>query len=195
MDSSQPSCDKCDGPHATDSCPLFQKVREEHKDAWVHYGTKHPDTLSEDGGNFVLRNATVVRQLGDGNCLFHSLVYSFSGGDSGYDSAIKLRQEIAKFIEDRPELEIAGNTIEEWVRWDQHCSAQAYARRMAVSGWGGAIEMTCFSLMRGANVHVYESAGGEEFKRISCFNVRHPRKTVHVLYQGRCHYDALVPAL
>merc|ERR1719464_1750215 len=33
-----PVCDKCDGPHATDKCPHFKKVREKHKDAWSMLG-------------------------------------------------------------------------------------------------------------------------------------------------------------
>lgn len=33
--------------------------------------------------------------------------------------------------------------------------------RMAVSGWGGGIEMAAFSRMKKVNVHVYERCGGE----------------------------------
>jgi hypothetical protein len=93
-----------------------------------------------------------------------------------------------------PSLEIAGDTLEEWVRWDSNTSVRTYASRMSVSGWGGGIEMACFAQKYNVNVHVYEQMRGlsAEFKRISCFNSpTRTSKTVHVLYQGRAHYDAL----
>jgi|EP01047_Picozoa_sp_COSAG01_P112218 hypothetical protein len=37
----------------------------------------------------------------------------------------------------------------------------------------------------------YEKKRGA-FKRISCFDAPGARRTVHVLYAGRMHYDALV---
>lgn len=185
-------CDKCDGPHATDCCPFFKKAREDHKDAWANYGERKPHAMGSDGGNFVLHRARVVAQPGDGSCLFHSLCYSLS--ERFYDSAEQLRREIARFIESHTKLEIAGNTIEEWVLWDQQSSAQTYAWQMARTGWGGGLELACFSRMKNMNVHVYERSGGS-FKRISCFDVPRPVQTVHILYQGGVHYDALVPLM
>lgn len=180
-------CDKCDGPHATERCPHFVKPREQHKDAWVNYGQKKPLQMGCDGGHFVLRNARIVRQPGDGSCLFHSLCYGL--GDR--TSAATLRRELARFVADNPQLEIAGDSIEEWVRWDSGSSCDSYARRMHQGHWGGGIEMAAFAQLKGVNVHVYEQRGGQ-FKRISCFNSSNAHRTVHVLYQGRMHYDALV---
>jgi len=101
------------------------------------------------------------------------------------------------------------------VKWDSNCSGTchiltssplfyllfyvyvlvgAYASRMSVSGWGGGIEMAACSRMNKVNVHVYEAdrrSGG--YKRISCFDYRGAHTTVHVLYRGGVHYDALVP--
>jgi hypothetical protein len=110
-------------------------------------------------------------------------------------SAQSLRRDLAEFLLRNPNLEIAGDTLEEWVRWDANTSVRAYAQRMALSGWGGGIEMACFANKFSVNVHVYEAMRGysAEYKRISCFNSPHARKTVHVLYQGRAHYDALQP--
>jgi hypothetical protein len=105
-----------------------------------------------------------------------------------------LRREIAGFLQQNPSLQIAGDTLEEWVRWDSNSSVAEYARRMAMSGWGGGIEMAACSLLKNVNVHVYENAHrGSEFKRISCFDCPNALKTIHVLYQGGVHYDALVP--
>ena len=53
-----------------------------------------------------------------------------------------------------PKLEISGDTIEEWVNWDANTSVSSYARRMAVTGWGGGIEMAVCSILKKVNVHV-----------------------------------------
>jgi len=187
-------CDKCDGPHATDACPHFRKARETHKDAWANYGKKSPMHMGGAGGNFVLRNARVVRQPGDGSCLFHSLCYGLNSRarDNGA-RAFSLRRELAHFVARHPQLEIAGDTLEEWVRWDANTTCGNYANRMASGGWGGGIEMAACSLLKQINVHVYEQQRQGQFKRISCFNNPSAPKTstIHVLYQGRNHYDAL----
>lgn len=186
------TCDKCDGKHPTDKCPYYKKEREGHKDAWANYNCKGgPHQMGNTGGNFVLKSARIIRQPGDGSCLFHSLNQGLNSGSS----AQCLRREIAGFLQQNPSLQIAGDTIEEWVRWDSNTSVSDYARRMAVSGWGGGIEMAACSLLKKVNVHVYEKgrACAGEFRRISCFENPDALRTIHVLYQGGLHYDALVP--
>jgi hypothetical protein len=65
---------------------------------------------------------------------------------------------------------------------------------MRVGGWGGGIEMAACSVLKGVNIHVYEAKKlGNSYKRISCFDVAGARRTLHVLYGGRMHYDALIP--
>jgi len=187
-------CDKCDGPHATIACPHFKKPREEHKDAWANYGSKRPSHMGSDGGNVVLRNARTIKQPGDGSCLFHSLCYGLSRNGTGRFDPHSLRREIARFIEENPHLEISGDTLEEWIRWDANTSSTAYARRMAAGGWGGGIEMAACSRLKNVSVHVYEPLRTGGFRRISCFDHPQARGTVYVLYQGGVHYDALVPA-
>ncbi|CAE8695805.1 unnamed protein product, partial [Polarella glacialis] len=183
----------CDGKHPTDRCPNYQKEREKHKDAWVNYGRKAgPHQMGGAGGNFLLRSARVMRQPGDGSCLFHSLLHGLQTGGS----ASSLRRDIAYFLQSNSSMQIAGDTLEEWVKWDSNTSVNDYARRMAVGGWGGGIEMACCSLLKNVNVHVYESnrgGGSSEFKRISCFDSPNAARTIHVLYQGGVHYDALQP--
>eukprot|EP00927_Polykrikos_kofoidii_P041201 TRINITY_DN35121_c0_g1_i1.p1 TRINITY_DN35121_c0_g1~~TRINITY_DN35121_c0_g1_i1.p1 ORF type:complete len:450 (-),score=56.24 TRINITY_DN35121_c0_g1_i1:418-1767(-) len=191
--SSPVCCDKCDGRHPTDRCPHFNREREKHKDAWVNYGRKGgPHQMGAAGGNYVLKSARVVRQPGDGSCLFHSLSHGLGAAGGG---AASLRREIASFLQQHPALQVAGDTLEEWVRWDSNASVADYARRMASCGWGGGIEMVACSLLKNVNVHVYENArsGCGEFKRISCFDCPNAPRTIHVLYQGGVHYDALVP--
>eukprot|EP00931_Biecheleriopsis_adriatica_P090789 TRINITY_DN64717_c0_g1_i1.p1 TRINITY_DN64717_c0_g1~~TRINITY_DN64717_c0_g1_i1.p1 ORF type:complete len:505 (-),score=89.44 TRINITY_DN64717_c0_g1_i1:8-1522(-) len=189
-------CDKCDGPHLTDHCPHFKKTREDHKDAWCNYGKKGPVGMGKSGGKLVIRSARPVRQPGDGSCLFHSLCFGLSGGrKSGGGEATQLRRDLANFIAKNPRLEISGDTLEEWVRWDARSSVHEYTRRMAVGGWGGGIEMAACALLKKVNVHVYETLrGGRGYERISCFEPPQgpARQTIHVLYQGGVHYDALV---
>jgi len=192
------SCDRCDAKtHTTDECPHFNKVREDHKDAWLNYGKKGPLSMGGDGGNKVLcpTDAKMVRQPGDGSCLFHSLRHGLVSSNLYKPvDASQLRRAIADFILKNPRLEIAGDTLEEWVRWDQDISCDAYAKRMAQAGWGGGIEMAACSHLLKVNVHVYEQQQGGRFRRISRFDysAAAEKRTVNVLYRGRMHFDALV---
>ena len=71
------------------------KKRDDHPDAKKGVGK----SIGEgSGGDFVLKNAKVVTQPGDGNCLFHSLCYGL--GDNS--TASGLRRAIAKFVEQNP---------------------------------------------------------------------------------------------
>jgi hypothetical protein len=78
-------CDKCDGRHATDSCPYYKKKRDDHPDgnahsypppafalvhashrtpsfaAWRHVGRK-PKDMGSNGGIVIVSSARVVRQ-------------------------------------------------------------------------------------------------------------------------------------
>ena len=164
--------------------------KENHKDAWANYGKGALNVMGSGGGNFVLRNAKLVKQPADGSCLFHSLCVGLANRD-----AEGLRRELARFVAQNPHVEISGDTIEEWVRWDANTSCELYARRMERSGWDGGIEMAVCSLLKKVNVHVYEryERSHGDFLRISCFDDPEARKTVHVLYQGEVHFDALLP--
>lgn len=148
--------------------------------------------MGGSGGNFVLRSAKVVRQPGDGSCLFHSMAYGL-----GSRGATSLRREIAAFVQQNATLKIADTPLKDWVKWDQGCGVTAYATRMKYSGWGGGIEMAACARLLNVNVHVYERRRSGGYQRISCFDAPgragRSAKTVHVLYCGGCHYDALVP--
>lgn len=181
-------CDKCDGKHETADCPYFKKGREEHPDAQKNSKDKLGGTSLLPGS--LIKNGRVVRQPGDGSCLFHSMCYGLGGGN-----ASRLRSEICAFIQRNPTLKISDTPLKDWVKWDSgYNSVQEYARHMSNSAWGGGIEMACVSHMKGCNVHVYER-GRLGFKRISAFdNPASPetKKTIRVLYGGGVHYDALI---
>eukprot|EP01038_Epipyxis_sp_PR26KG_P008191 gene8191-11081_t len=181
-------CDKCDGKHETDNCPYFKKKREDHPDAQKKSANQIGGTSLLPGS--YLNNARVVRQPGDGSCLFHSMTYGLKNNST----ASRLRSEICSFIQNNPTLKISDTPLKDWVKWDSGLSCVDYARNMSRSAWGGGIEMACVSQLKGCNVHVYERHG-LGFKRISAFD--HPdspelRPIVRVLYCGGVHYDALV---
>lgn len=179
-------CDKCDGPHHGDDCPHFKgKQRDQHKDAWVAYGKKSAADNNSKTAH-VLRNARVVRQPGDGSCLFHSLAYGL-----GTD-ATRLRAEIADHISSNPDSLVADNPIQDWVLWDAGTDVKSYARTMrSGSRWGGAVELAVCAEIKGLPIHVYER-GSSGLVRISSFggDAAHGR-VVNVLYGGRVHYDAI----
>jgi hypothetical protein len=177
-------CDKCDGKHETSECPYYRKARDSHPDAQKNFYKKLGGTSNLPGA--LLKNARVVRQPGDGSCLFHSMSYGLADGSN----ANSLRREICSYIDSNPKTNIADTPIRDWVKWDSNSSVSEYVRKMSRGAWGGGIEMACTSLLKGVNIHVYErsSAG---YVRISAFD--HPdqperRKTVRVLYCGGVHY-------
>jgi hypothetical protein len=181
-------CDKCDGNHETDNCPYYKKKREDHPNAQKRDGKQIGGTSWLPGS--YISNGRVVRQPGDGSCLFHSLSY---GLGSGY-SATRLRQDICSFIAANPSLLISETPLKDWVKWDSGSSVQDYCRRMSAGSWGGGIEMACLSQMKQVNVHVYERSG-MGYKRISAFD--YPINTeckpiIRVLYCGGVHYGKFV---
>ena len=48
--------------------------------------------MGKSGGNFKLRSARVIRQPGDGNCLFHSMAYHLGGTNAGQPSLLSSNQ-------------------------------------------------------------------------------------------------------
>lgn len=132
-------------------------------------------------------DARVVAQPMDGSCLFHSISHGLQDGTT----ASLLRLEISKHIVEHPTMLVADTPLSEWVQFDSGCGVSSYALKMAGDSWGGGIEIEVAAHVRGVNVHVFEKSHGG-YQRISCFSAGcDGAKTVNVLYQGRCHYDAL----
>lgn len=179
-------CDKCDGNHETSECPYYKKKRENHPDAQ----RRKVKSLGKGGKRVIVRSGRVVRQPGDGSCLFHSLAYGL-GGTSGR----RLRAEICSYIRNHPDVDIAGNPLKDWVKWDSNQSVSRYARAMSGSRWGGGIEMAVCAKMKDVNIHVYERRGwfSGGYERISCFENPGAKRTISVLYCGGIHYDAFIP--
>jgi hypothetical protein len=178
-------CDKCDGKHETSLCPYYKKDRDQHPDAQKNFYKKLGGVSTLPGQT--LERCRVVRQPGDGSCLFHSMSYGLRDGSN----ASSLRRDICSFIDQNPAMRIADTPLSDWIRWDSGGSVSSYTSRMRRGAWGGGIEMASLSLLKGVNVHVYERSRAGGFVRISAFD--HPsrpegRKTVQVLYCGGVHY-------
>ena len=159
------------------------------------------DVLHDVRGRSALVGATVVKQPGDGSCLFHSLAYGarqlpvLGVADVELSTAEGVRARVLRFLESHPAEECAGVPLRDWVLWESNLEPVAYCSRMRQPGaWGGAIEMLCFSRVANASVRVYERKG-DGFEQISAFDVEQQtgsaERLVRVLYSGRSHYDAL----
>eukprot|EP00971_Amphidinium_carterae_P324826 6454778-Amphidinium_carterae.1 len=91
--------------------------------------------------------AKVVRQPGDGNCLFHSLSYSLGG------TASSMRADICSFIEKNPDLEIAGTCLSEWITMLAGTTVEVYAKKMGKTGvWGTAQEIVACAHLKRVNI-------------------------------------------
>jgi hypothetical protein len=98
-------CDKCDGKHETEQCPYYKKRRDDHPDA--QKGSRQKlGGFSLLPGSTIMR-AKVVRQPGDGSCLFHSMSYGLGNGLT----APRLRSEICNFIQNNPDLKISDTPL------------------------------------------------------------------------------------
>lgn len=186
-------CPKCDGEHTEDDCPYFKAKRESHEDAWAALNKAQCCAAEEDNGPEVV-DCEVVKQPGDGACLFHSLVYGLGAG-----SAAALREEVSAFISSQADALLSGTPVHQWVTWDSNLTPEAYADRMRdPKKWGGAIEIAITAMLKKVQVRVYEPAEGQagRFQRISVFGAPggEKGKVVHLAYGGRVHYDALVVA-
>ena len=180
-------CDKCDGKHLTENCPYFKKPREAHPDATSR--GKGLGSIPSTLPGATLRNARVVRQPGDGSCLFHSLSYGLKD-----INANTLRAEICNYIINNPNMLIADSPISDWVKWDSGSSVVDYGRKMSRGAWGGGIEMAVVCKMKNVNVHVYEKQWDGSLKRISAFDTSvspESRPIIRVLYCGGVHYGML----
>ena len=126
----------------------------------------------------------VVPVPGDGNCLFSALALHEDGDEAA------LRTEVADFLEDHA-LE-QGEFAEAWLE------EADYLRGDKEDHWGGDTAITAYSLMRGKQiiVHTKPTGNGEvqvedkTHQAVSLVNGAAP--VIHVLYNGRNHYDGLV---
>lgn len=137
-----------------------------------------------------------IRQLGDGNCLYRSLVYCVK--DRLNITHNKLRITLAQWVVKNQKLEINGAEIAKWIRWENHCDVFSYCNRQKRPSqeWGGQIELCAFSHVYNVEINVFQFNTIEKvYKRVTNFPTRSKTKstlkTVNLLYVNRNHYDAL----
>lgn len=104
----------------------------------------------------------VVRQPGDGSCLYHSLCEGWNSlpsreRDGGVTlTAPYLRHFLSTLVLERSDREIAGTPLSDWIRMETGESPEEYARRMRKGGgWGGSVECMLFADTFGVCVSVY----------------------------------------
>lgn len=144
----------------------------------------------EQAANELIVDGVLIRQPEDGSCLFHSIAYGLGDGAE----AGALRAQIAECIGEKPTLQIAKTTIEEWVRLTAGTTTATYTQELSLqSTWGGALEMAVAAQIKGINIDVYERCHHDQFRRISSFATADTTRTVNVVYRTKpCrHYDAL----
>ena len=196
-------CDKCDGSHPTWNCPYYRHTKNLSSN--VHSAQNRAGEVQ----------GRVIRQPGDGSCLFHSLAFglghTFEQATSSQpwnflsrlvrpSNGLQLRSAIADWIDNHYMVEFNSRQIGEWIRMDSHQSVHDYTNRLRSGLWGGAIEILAYTHLYHANVRVYEKVSGRQnqFSLISSFDSQFPAApgdvpiTVNIVYQGRVHYDALV---
>jgi hypothetical protein len=107
-------------------------------------------------------------------------------------NAKQMRRQILEHIIKNPTMEIAGMTLQEWVKLDCGRSIRRYVEKMAAGAEGGGIEIEVFTRLKGVSVNVFERCSGG-YRRISYFDAGPTAKgAVNILYRKRRHYDALV---
>ena len=81
-----------------------------------------------------------------------------------------MRIVLARHMMENPQLEVGGNSITDWIAMERHMPLRSYAQRMAISGWGGAVELATFAHMQARPVHVFESgAAMHQYRCIAQF--------------------------
>ena len=132
-----------------------------------------------------IHNTKIIKQPGDGNCLFHSLAYGI--GNISYN---QLKKKIINWIKNNKNNNISGIPLKNWIMWETNLNIENYCNRLENGMWGGAIEILICSQIENINIYVFEKKN-KFFNNISSFEVEHPHKKIALLYYGRVHYDYL----
>lgn len=126
------------------------------------------------------KTLVVTQVAGDGDCLFHALAF-FDAYDGG-----ALRIDVADFMEAHAQNQVGYE--DEWIR---------EAKRLRAREWGGHTAVTAFSLMKRIKVVLHTHRSGEAATAVEevmhlSISSNEAVRTIHILYNGVDHYDALV---
>ena len=110
--------------------------------------------------------------------------------------AAGMRIALARHVMEHSQLEMGGNNLAEWVAMERKMPLRAYAQRMAIRGWGGAVEIAAFAHLAQRQVHIFERTRvSHEYKCIAQFGDARRDNIVYLHYEGRSHYNVLIPEL
>ena len=123
---------------------------------------------------------------GDGNCLFHALAHK------NQERGVDLREQIIRFLEQNAVHQEHEEQADSWLREADYLRSDPY-------NWGGDTAIVAFSLMRQQRVTLHWR--GED-GTIQSFDRTHEQvppelpgpDVLHLWYNGRDHYDLLVPS-
>ena len=134
----------------------------------------------------------LIKQPGDGSCLYHSLSRGeWELGRRGTPHA-ELRRELAMWVKSNGPLPFNGKTVSAWLESElgRPMSVAAYAKQQSVDGWGGPLEILAFVLLKKVNVWVWVPLAQGRYRRTSCFNVPHGQKEVGTINISHIYYTA-----
>ena len=159
------------------------------------------------------RNAKVFRVRvapSDGHCLYHAMAHGVKGGATwrlwSLTAAKSMRERIAQYMIDHPDVELGGIPIRQWVREEIGKSVRAYATEMKKRGWGGAVEVAVAARVYQRCLEIYQRADNEEIaatsearlddgtllRKLMVVNEGAAGERVALLFEGGTHYNSLI---
>lgn len=110
------------------------------------------------------------------SCLYISL-----GRLLGQDPTA-LRQEICNFLATNPKL-MDGVDAETVIQWESNKKIVDYIHSMRnTNTWGGAVELSSFTLMTGHSVIVHDLSTGKTIEFVPQRRRGRPRRNIHTLH-------------
>lgn len=129
---------------------------------------------------------SVVKSIGDGNCLFQSCEFLLNVPQG------TLRKRIASEIRRNPDLQINGTSLKEWIKFffGYPLPINEYANLVEKNGyWGSALELTLISLIYHKTIYVIGTDATLNYKRVAEYHPEY-KDPIFLLYSGD-HYDAI----
>ena len=143
----------------------------------------HPPRQDLMAATRTITTMGVVKVEGDGNCLFHALAYH--EGTCGES----LKVEVVDYMEN-------VMAMEDWAVTEEWLQEADRLRGDPMTNWGGEMAMVAYSALRGRRVqlHIRQPDGTCQVREESHASVKENEAlpTVHLLYNGVDHYDALI---
>jgi hypothetical protein len=137
--------------------------------------------------------ARAIDVPGDGTCMFHAIALPLKV--DGHE----LRKIVCKYIEENPDSSMHGETIRNWILWDQGTTPETYVSKLRRGQWGGSLETTLLASMLQIPIFVYQPKGemctrvaeSRPDSSIKALNIGHSLNFLCLLYVSKNHYMSL----